>query len=54
MQATMTCVGLDVHARSTHAAVIDAVSGECAVFGSAVTAAMLWIGWRGWPRRCGR
>jgi transposase len=28
MQATMTCVGLDVHARSTHAAAIDVVSGE--------------------------
>jgi hypothetical protein len=28
MQATMTCVGLDVRARSTHAAAIDVVSGE--------------------------
>lgn len=28
MQATMTCVGLDVHARSTHAAAIDVLSGE--------------------------
>ena len=28
MQATMTCVGLDVHARSTHAAAIDVVTGE--------------------------
>jgi hypothetical protein len=28
MQATMTCAGLDVHARSTHAAAIDVVSGE--------------------------
>ena len=26
--ATMTYVGLDVHARSTHAAAIDVVSGE--------------------------
>jgi transposase len=28
MQATMTAVGLDVHARSTHAAAIDVVTGE--------------------------
>src|SRR5215210_5393566 len=28
MQETMTAVGLDVHARSTHAAAIDVVSGE--------------------------
>jgi hypothetical protein len=28
MQETMTAVGLDVHARSTHAAAIDLMSGE--------------------------
>ena len=28
MTATMTWVGLDVHARSTHAAAIDRESGE--------------------------
>jgi transposase len=28
MQATMTAVGLDVHARSTHAAAIDVLTGE--------------------------
>jgi transposase len=28
VNGTMTCVGLDVHARSTHAAAIDLVSGE--------------------------
>src|SRR6516225_177971 len=28
MQATMTAVGLDVHARSTHAAAINVVTGE--------------------------
>ena len=28
MTATMTYVGLDVHARSTHAAAIDVASGE--------------------------
>jgi transposase len=28
MQATLTAVGLDVHARSTHAAAIDVVTGE--------------------------
>ena len=28
MQETMTAVGLDVHARSTHAAAIDVVTGE--------------------------
>ena len=28
VQATMTCAGLDVHARSTHAAAIDLLTGE--------------------------
>jgi hypothetical protein len=28
MSGTMTWVGLDVHARSTHAAVIDLATGE--------------------------
>ena len=28
MQQTMTCVGLDVHARSTQAAAVESVSGE--------------------------
>lgn len=38
MTATMTWVGLDVHARSTHAAAIDRESGELtrARFGAGV------------------
>ena len=41
MAGTMTWVGMDVHARSTHAAAIDLVSGELSGCGSG----------RGWRRR---
>jgi transposase len=45
MQATMTCVGLDVHARSTHAAAIDVVSGELrrARFGPGTEEVVSWL-----------
>jgi transposase len=41
----MTWVGLDVHARSTHAAAIDVVTGELTRkrFGSGVTEAVAWL-----------
>ena len=46
MTATMTWVGLDVHARSTHAAAIDRESGELtrARFGAGVEGVTAWLG----------
>lgn len=45
MNGTMTCVGLDVHARSTQAAAIDLVSGELtrAKFGIGVEPVVEWL-----------
>lgn len=45
MTGTMTWVGLDVHARSTHAAAIDVMTGELtrARFGPGVEAAVAWL-----------
>lgn len=45
MSATMTYVGLDVHARSTHAAAIDVVSGELqrARFGGGSEEVIAWL-----------
>ena len=45
MTATMTSVGLDVHARSTHAAAIDVESGELcrARFGGGSEAVIAWL-----------
>jgi len=45
MAGTMTWVGLDVHARSTHAAAIDAVTGELSRvrFGAGVDAPLAWL-----------
>ena len=45
MVETMTWVGLDVHARSTHAAAIDAVTGEFSRvrFGPGVQAPLEWL-----------
>ncbi len=45
MTATMTWVGLDVHARSTHAAAIDRESGELtrARFGAGVRTVVEWL-----------
>ncbi len=50
MTATMTWVGLDVHARSTHAAAIDRESGELtrARFGAGVEEVTAWL--RGLPQ----
>lgn len=46
MSQTMTWVGLDVHARSTHAAAIDTMTGELrrARFGPGVEAPLAWLG----------
>src|SRR3954447_21348077 len=46
MTATMTWVGLDVHARSTHAAAIDAMTGELVRvrFGAGLDAPLAWLG----------
>ncbi len=46
MVATMTYVGLDVHARSTHAAAVDVVSGELrrARFGAGCEEVVGWLG----------
>lgn len=46
MAVTMTYVGLDVHARSTHAAAIDVATGELlrARFGSANDEVIAWLG----------
>lgn len=54
MQATMTCAGLDVHARSTHAAAIDLLSGELrrARFGPGVDQVVGWLGSLPGPVRC--
>ena len=45
MTATMTWVGLDVHARSTHGAAIDRESGELsrARFGGGVEPVVVWL-----------
>jgi len=45
VNGTMTCVGLDVHARSTHAAAIDLLSGELrrARFGAGVEPVVEWL-----------
>jgi len=45
MAGTMTWVGLDVHARSTHAAAIDVVTGELARarFGPGLEAPVAWL-----------
>lgn len=49
MASTMTWVGLDVHARSTHGAAIDLVTGELSRvrFGAGVEAPVAWL--RGLP-----
>jgi transposase len=46
VNGTMTCVGMDVHARSTHAAAIDLVSGELhrARFGAGLEPVLEWLG----------
>jgi transposase len=46
MNGTMTWVGLDVHARSTHAAAIDSLSGELrrARFGAGTEEVVDWLG----------
>lgn len=46
MNGTMTWVGLDVHARSTHAAAIDSLSGELrrARFGGGTEEVVEWLG----------
>src|SRR5580700_886029 len=52
---TMTCVGLDVHARSTYAAAIDLATGEVrrSRFGRGVEAPIDWLrGLRGPVRAC--
>lgn len=45
MTGTMTWVGLDVHARSTHAAAIDSMTGELTRkrFGAGVEEAVAWL-----------
>ena len=46
MAGTMTWVGLDVHARSTHAAAMDVMTGELSRmrFGPGVDAPVAWLG----------
>jgi transposase len=46
LSATMTWVGLDVHARSTHAAAIDSMTGELTRlrFGPGVEGPVAWLG----------
>lgn len=53
MTGTMTWVGLDVHARSTHAAAIDVLSGELtrARFGVGCEPVVAWLGQLGAPVR---
>ena len=53
MTGTMTWVGLDVHARSTHAAAIDTRTGELTRmrFGPGVEAPVAWLGELGGPVR---
>jgi hypothetical protein len=45
MVGTMTWVGFDVHARSTHAAAIDSMTGELSRvrFGPGVEAPLEWL-----------
>ncbi|MCW2958865.1 MAG: transposase, partial [Solirubrobacterales bacterium] len=45
MTGTMTWVGLDVHARSTHAAAIDTMTGELRreKFGPGIEAPVAWM-----------
>src|SRR4051794_18341617 len=45
MAVTMTYVGLDVHARSTHAAAVDAATGELrrARFGGDAAEVVAWL-----------
>ena len=45
MAGTMTWVGLDVHARSTHAAAIDTMTGELTRrrFGPGTDAPVAWL-----------
>jgi transposase len=45
MPGTMTCVGFDVHARSTHAAAIDVMTGELTRmrFGAGIDAPVDWL-----------
>jgi transposase len=55
MTGTMTWVGIDVHARSTHAAAIDVLTGELTRvrFGPGVEAPVAWLaGLRGPVRGC--
>jgi transposase len=55
MSGTMTWVGLDVHARSTHAAAIDSMTGELSRvrFGPGIEAAVAWLaGLAGPVRAC--
>lgn len=49
----MTWVGLDVHARSVHAAVLDAETGSCAARGWAARWARWWRAAGGDPVRSG-
>lgn len=53
MSATMTWVGMDVHARSTHAAAIDVMTGELvrARFGPGVQAPIAWLAGLAGPMR---
>ncbi len=46
MTGTMTWVGLDVHARSTHAAAIDVMTGELRreKFGPGLATPLAWLG----------
>jgi transposase len=45
MAGTMTWVGLDVHARSSHAAAIDSMTGELTRrrFGAGLTEPVAWL-----------
>jgi hypothetical protein len=45
MTGTMTWVGLDVHARSTHGAAIDTMTGELVRkrFGAGITEPVAWL-----------
>ena len=53
MTGTMTWVGLDVHARSTHGAAIDSMTGELARvrFGAGSEAVIAWLGGLAGPVR---
>ena len=53
MSGTMTYVGFDVHARSTHAAAIDVMTGELTRmrFGPGVDAPVEWLQTLSWPVR---